>query len=207
MEKESLSDPGVLGSLLRAMARVSDVSDVKRAASLRPGDVLHKRFVIQDRLGVGGMGIVYRARNLETETDVALKTLRTLDAAGLPRFKREFRSLADISHPNLVLLHELVRDDNLWFFTMDLVEGVPFGAAADLRPAFAQLVTGVAALHATGRIHRDLKPSNVLVTRAGRVVVLDFGLVGDMEPAGVDQEATGWGGTPAYMAPEQTTGR
>lgn len=211
LTKDTLREAGGFDSLLRAVAKVSHaepvarVADTRPMAALRPGHVLHERFVIKDRLGAGGMGVVYRARNLETEKDVALKTLRSLDATSLSRFKREFRSLADISHPNLVLLHELVRDSDLWFFTMDLVDGVPFGPEADLRSAFAQLVAGVSAIHATGRIHRDLKPSNVLVTPEGRVVVLDFGLVEDLELVRAER-STEWGGTPAYMAPEQTTG-
>jgi eukaryotic-like serine/threonine-protein kinase len=167
-------------------------------------------------LGRGGMGVVYEAVHLHRGHRVALKTLPTLDGAALHHFKREFRALADVHHPNLIGLHTLEADGSQWFFTMDLVEGEPFldhvcphGALAEdrLRPALAQLVRGVMALHGRHIIHRDLKPSNVLVTPDGRVVVLDFGLV--LELGSAEHSATGANclvGTPRYMAPEQAAG-
>ena len=84
------------------------------------------RFEIRRRLGAGGMGVVYEAYDRERDSLVALKTLATVDAGGVYRLKREFRSLAETSHPNLVVLHELVSAGDRWFFTMDLVDGVDF---------------------------------------------------------------------------------
>jgi hypothetical protein len=219
--------------------------------------VAGSRFEIRRTLGEGGMGVVYEARDRARDMIVALKTLRILDANLLYHFKNEFRGLADLHHPNLCTLYELVEADGNWCFTMELVEGVDFtswvrpvdrdaamaptaaptpapaagtmvgyAAAATaparptppptvstgswhgidearLRDALVQLAGGLEALHAAGKVHRDIKPGNILVTREGRVVIMDFGLVADAtllaELATMRQIA----GTPMFMAPEQ----
>lgn len=222
-----------------------------------------RRYVIERELGHGGMGAVYQVLDLERNTRVALKALNTVDAINIYRLKNEFRQLADLSHPNLVSLHELCCENDLWFFTMELVVGETFDAyvtnsaspsrvqdralqttlagrarivrdasvtlsqhgigsefplehiACDinrLRFTLRQLVAAVATIHEAGKLHRDIKPSNVLVTKAGRVVVLDFGLVSSttfVEAHDEASERTIGGavfGTPAYMSPEQATG-
>jgi serine/threonine protein kinase len=139
------------------------------------------------------------------------------DPAGIYRLKNEFRALADVSHTHLVRLHELFAADGLWYFSMDLVDGLPFdawvrpGRALDerrLRAALPQLLDGILAIHQAGKLHRDLKPSNVLVTPDGRVVVLDFGLASDLAASSVGPTLLEdrYDGTPAYMAPEQAAG-
>ena len=204
------------------------------------------RFRIQRCLGRGSYGVVYLAHDVKRDGEVALKSLTNLEAGSLYRFKQEFRSLADVRHPNLVRLYELFGDDDRWFFTMELVEGVDWrryvapGALAPadaakmtmavegesagaqnvltgtsaripydpnrLRSAVRQLAEGVDALHCHGKVHRDLKPSNVLITETGRVVVLDFGLIKELDSGGV-AETIHVIGTPAYMSPEQGEGR
>ncbi|MEP7123870.1 MAG: protein kinase [Byssovorax sp.] len=226
------------------------------------------RFSILRRLGEGGMGVVHLAHDAERNREVALKTLTTASASEIYRFKQEFRSLAGVVHKNLVQLHELVAEDNAWFFTMEYIAGVDFQRyvrqdldapiadrstavfashetlmaateapmqlsarldglelalppaerTAELRPAsfdeirlrgaVEQLVNGLRALHAAGKLHLDIKPSNVLVTDDGRVVILDFGLVTDVEPSRAAGEARLGPvlGTAAYMAPEQILG-
>jgi tRNA A-37 threonylcarbamoyl transferase component Bud32 len=214
-------------AVLRRIARLSDVPlDSSHAPPLAEGAELSQgRFVIQRVLGRGGMGTVYEAIDRTRGARVALKSIGTVEASRVHRFKREFRALSDVVHPSLVRLHELFASDGTWFFTMELVDGVPFidhvrplqadaaaravlGAAEPLRDgevdrldvaalqrALAQLVLAVQAIHRAGKLHCDLKPSNVLVTPRGQVVVLDFGLT-------VDVSESHDGGTPAYMAPE-----
>ncbi|HYW69959.1 MAG TPA: AAA family ATPase, partial [Pyrinomonadaceae bacterium] len=240
------------------MDRAVEVPVVKPAKEF----VGTSRFTLRRRLGAGGMGVVYEAHDRETDRLVALKTLTRAEAAHVYRFKREFRTLADVSHTNLVTLHELMSDGDDWFFTMELVKGVTFinyvrpeidlptgdtdntlpaprenslkssdsaadteifdssqipvaeakpvdeaAGAADfaidedrLRSALRQLAEGVNCLHEVGKLHRDIKPSNVLVTGEGRVVILDFGLVEDINP---ELHETLLAGTPDYMSPEQ----
>jgi hypothetical protein len=199
--------------------------------SLSVGARLLDRFVIERQLGEGGMGIVFEAFDEQRRERVALKTLGRLDGKSIYRLKNEFRSLLDVAHPNLVRLHELFLGDDACFFTMARVDGVPFlehvrpdvapelartasasdtlplpGAIRenDLRAALAQLASGVAAIHLAGKVHRDLKPSNVLVSRDGKVTVLDFGLVEAVAHSEKSADL-GTAGTPAYMAPEQLT--
>lgn len=184
------------------------------------------RFVLRETLGQGGMGVVYRAYDSELGLDVALKALNDLGSESRGWLKAEFRSLADIVHPNLVQLHELVIDEQRCFFTMELVHGLDlveyFAANAGrgetapaserwlrlAREAARQLAHALASLHRAGKVHRDVKPSNVLVTDSGRVVLLDFGLV---EPIASGLDTTqGKGliaGTLPYMSPEQALGR
>src|SRR5689334_10222061 len=165
------------------------------------------RFQLLERLGGGGMGVVYAAHDQALDRRVALKTLRCADPAAIYRFKAEFRSLVDVAHPNLVTLHELTMAAGEWFFTMELVKGSNFLSwvrrpAPRLRIALLQLAEGLSALHAAGKLHRDIKPSNVLVNGEGRVVVLDFGLVTELVPRERQPWDLQFAGTPHYMAPE-----
>jgi len=195
------------------------------AASHAPGG---ERYTVVRELGAGGMGIVYEAIEKASGARVALKVLQTVDPHTLFGFKNEFRSLAALVHPNLVSLYELVADEDRWFFTMELVDGVDFltyvrdardveAAVAAVEPTFdslvdeqklrstlTQLVEGVQALHANGVLHRDLKPPNVLVRGDGRVAVLDFGLAVALDEKLSTSERSS--GTLMYMSPEQLGG-
>lgn len=185
------------------------------------------RFEPRAEVGEGGFGIVWKAYDRERHELVALKVLKHAEGMALLRFKREFRSLADVSHRNLVSLYELLTDGQLWFFTMQLVEGKPIldhlldgrapGTQLDERrllKTIPQLVDAVSAVHHIGLVHRDIKPSNVLVTDDERVVLLDFGLALERDLYTDDESAfesylstSGTViGTPAYMAPEQADG-
>ena len=184
-----------------------------------------ERFRILRRLGAGGMGVVYAAHDVVRDETIALKTLLRARPADVARLKREFRSLSDIAHPNVVSLYELVVDPAHCFFTMELVEGVGISeyvrgatAGADgstassqridpalVRNVLRQLVAGLSALHQKGKLHRDIKPSNIMVGRDGRVAILDFGLITDVVP-GTAMTDDRMAGTPAYLAPEQYAG-
>lgn len=173
------------------------------------------RYELLDHLGSGTFGEVYEVFDQERKARMALKRPHRMSAEDLYCFKREFRALADVTHPNLVELHELVAEDEGWFFTMERVDGLPFnrvlcqdplGMDHDLlRNLLRQLAEGLHALHEAGKLHRDIKPSNVLVTPEERLVILDFGLTVDLR-GDQDRLTTRHVGTPVYMAPEQLDG-
>ena len=198
---------------LRAAARLSAGPPAPEAPLLRTGTRLRGgRFVVGKMLGKGGMGAVYEVRDLERGANLALKTLLDTRSERLLDLKNEFRALQDLTHPNLVRLDELFESDGLWFFTMERIQGTPFSSFVRpcgldperLRRSLKELTQGLLALHGADKIHRDVKPSNTLVERTGRVVLLDFGLVGDTRST---REGRRPGiGTAAYMAPEQTCG-
>jgi serine/threonine protein kinase len=185
-------------------------------------------YEIKERIGAGGMGEVYRARDTKLGREVALKLLpETLasDPERRARFEREARAIAALNHPNIVTVHSIEEDGGRHFLTMELVEGktlsslIPPGGMS-LRQFFEIAIPfsdALAAAHAQGILHRDLKPDNLMLNREGRVKVFDFGLAKLREEA-ADVEATvvaskmvtGEGrvlGTAAYMSPEQAEGK
>ena len=216
--RHSTPHDGITGSLNDESHFGSDELNSEYPAASRLGD-----YELVRELGRGGMGVVYEAKHLKRGNRVALKTLPTgvhgqeINADRLHNFRREFRSLAEINHSNLVGMQTLEVDGSQWFFTMDLIEGTEFLNyvrpqnrldEVRLRSALKQLAVGIIFLHENGIVHRDLKPSNVLVEPDGRVLILDFGLVAQLQHVG-DATATGsamFAGTPRYAAPEQMFG-
>jgi eukaryotic-like serine/threonine-protein kinase len=164
------------------------------------------RFQIVRELGSGGFGSVYEAVDFLREETVAIKKTHRPEAEQLSAFRTEFRSFADLEHPNLVKLFELFDDGQHCFFSMELVEGIDFvsyvqRSPARLRPVAAQLAQTVHFLHRKHKtVHRDIKPSNILVTRQGKLKLLDFGLARDISRNSPHTQTIG--GTAAYMAPE-----
>src|SRR5262245_13877820 len=198
------------------------------AETPRPGARLGA-YEIVSSVGAGGMGEVYRARDTRLGRDVALKLLPEAfarDSDRLARFEREARSVAALNHPNVVTLYTVEEEDGVRFLTMELVEGerldrvvsaggLPIARVLELGIALADALV---AAHERGVVHRDLKPANVMVTRDGRLKVLDFGLAKlhapESDPVG-SQGATRDAslsmpgqvmGTAPYMAPEQVRG-
>jgi hypothetical protein len=219
LEEAGSSDPELRREVESLLSRQPSASENLRRAIQGAGPLDRaefqgtERFVVQQRLGEGGFGAVYQVYDRQQDAVVALKALPEANAGAIYQFKREFRGLADTVHRNLVRLYELLSDNEQWFFTMELVDGADFiryvrddDSHDRLRAALRQLAEGVCALHQTGKLHRDLKPSNVLVTKEGRVVILDFGLateIADDRRSGAEAII----GTPAYMSPEQAAAR
>ena len=199
--------------------------------SLQPGTRLGV-YEIQAALGAGGMGEVYRARDSKLGRDVAIKVLPEAvlsDAERVARFEREAQLLAALNHPHIAGIYGLEEAGGQHFLAMELVEGESLGdrlrgGALALDDALAigrQIGEALAAAHEKGIIHRDLKPANVMLTRDGRVKVLDFGLAKIVDPQSsgpatasmsptLSPQATMAGtilGTAAYMSPEQARGR
>jgi len=170
-------------------------------------------------LGAGGMGEVHRARDTRLGREVALKLLPAAiaaDPAGLSRFEQEARCVAAVNHPNIVGLFDIGREGPVAYMVTELVDGSTLrGARLPVRKVTevgAQIADALAAAHAAGVTHRDIKPDNVMLTRDGRVKVLDFGVAKVSPSAGdegltVAQTAIGSVvGTVGYMAPEQVRG-
>lgn len=170
-------------------------------------------------LGEGGMGEVHLAIDTRRNgLEVAIKRMFTSDPKGIVRLKREYRRMEGFGHPNLVTLYGLDVHRGRPFIVMEYVAGVDFYSAlrrdadgmveiAGLRTLLRQLTQGLLELHERGRIHRDLKGSNVLVTEQGRVVILDFGLVNEIDRRTLFTSSMGKvEGTLLYMSPEQGSG-
>ena len=183
-------------------------------------------FKLLEKLGKGGMGEVYRARDMRLARDVALKILPpdfASDRERVARFQREARAASALNHPHIVSIHDSGQEDSTCFIAMELVDGEPLTAwvkaeRPDLQRllgVFQQIADALAVAHEAGIVHRDLKPGNLLVTRQGYVKIVDFGIAkiiagtnaGDATlPGGGMTEHGAIVGTLAYMSPEQARG-
>ncbi len=184
-----------------------------------PGDLVG-HFVLRERLGEGGMGVVYAAEDADLGRRVAVKLVRDESPALRARLLREAQAMARVSHPNIVRVHEIGGVGDGLFIAMELIDGVTLSRwLATRRPwrevvaMFAAVGAGLAAVHAAGLVHRDFKPDNVLVDRAGHPRVADFGLAridpdsASRSPMAAPLTRTGaMMGTPGFMAPEQQFG-
>jgi tetratricopeptide (TPR) repeat protein len=203
--------PGALSALLQdlAAAPASDADARSWEAGLRDGAVIG-RFELVRELGRGGFGVVWEARDRELGRRVAFKAVRAGSRRELreERLLREAEAAARLSHPNIVTLYDVGRSEHGPYLVLELLEGETLSArlargALPPRDALriaVQIALGLAHAHAHGVVHRDLKPENVFLCEDGQVKVLDFGLAHAFGRRRVD------GGTPAYMAPEQSEG-
>ena len=177
-------------------------------------------YQILREIGRGGMSTVYEARDIRTGQSVALKTL-ALPPSHTPeqgrdliaRFRREARAVAQLSHPNIVVIHEVGERDGAHFLAMEYLTGQTLRARlapgplspAQAQPLLDQIAGALDAVHAAGIVHRDVKPSNVLILPDGTAKLLDFGIARQSD----DTTITSTGmivGSPSYMAPEQVRG-
>jgi eukaryotic-like serine/threonine-protein kinase len=195
----------------------STITASANAPTLPTGSVLAGRYRIDGLLGIGGMGVVYRAFDLSLDVAVALKLLRpelSARADAFERFRKEVLLARQVSSPHVLRLHDIARDGERWFISMDLVDGealdrrlardgaLPLETALDIA---TQVARGLAAAHAQGVVHRDLKPSNVLIDHAGHACIADFGIARSLRGSGLTQ-AGAVVGTPDYLSPEQARG-
>jgi len=186
-------------------------------------------FRIVEKLGAGGMGVVYKAEDARLHRFVALKFLSdnlAQDAQALERFHREARAASALNHPGICTIHDIGEQDGRAFIAMELIDGETLRSHINGRPLSLeeilrlgiQIADALDAAHAEGIIHRDIKPANVFVTRRGQAKVLDFGLA-KLVRTGIGREGVESGevadsmsivgiitGTPSYMSPEQVRG-
>jgi serine/threonine protein kinase/tetratricopeptide (TPR) repeat protein len=192
-------------------------------SGLGPGVIFAGRYRIERLLGVGGMGAVYKAEDQELGIPIALKVIRTevLSNPGVGldferRFKQELLLARQVTHQNVLRIHDLGEANGVKYITMPFIEGsdlhailgsghLPFERVVSLA---RQITSGLAAAHDVGIVHRDLKPQNILVDTAGRAYISDFGLAKSYEASAAGLTRPGdFIGTPRYMAPESVEGQ
>lgn len=190
------------------------------SVTLEPGAEFGARYRILGSLGKGGMGLVYKAHDVDLDRTVALKLVRpnlTADPEAIERFKRELLLASRISHKNVLRIHDLGDAGGVKFISMAYVDGEDLGHLLRRRGRLPvervvqlarQLCAALDAAHTEGIVHRDLKPQNVLIDQDGNAFVSDFGLAKSLETGLAEMTHAGqFLGTPRYMSPEQAQGR
>ena len=222
-----MSDPQKtqqFGSETSAMDAIGETveSAVQLPADPLIGTVFDGKYVIDALIGVGGMGKVYRGRNLRTEHSIAIKTLMpelVHDESLVRRFEVEAKAASNLSHPNTIRVYDHGNEGKLLWMVMELLDGISLERALNIERAIEprrliglmrQVCASLAEAHGKGLIHRDLKPDNIFLNRAGGeadfVKVLDFGVAKLKDPKFGSEKLTQAGmifGTPRYMSPEQ----
>jgi tetratricopeptide (TPR) repeat protein/predicted Ser/Thr protein kinase len=206
---------------------VAGLAGAPVAPRFEAGAVVAGHFEIVRKLGEGGMGVVFLARDRRLDREVAIKLVGRRSAVATARLEREAQAMAQLSHPNVVTVHEVGQHDGAVYIAMEYVDGATLRVwqASEARTwrqiveVYVQAARGLAAAHATGFVHRDFKPDNVLLGLDGRARVADFGLARTLGSVEVSRERVDRDlpiathpsltasdavlGTPGYMAPEQ----
>jgi len=182
-------------------------------------EILNNRYRLDKKLGEGGMAIVYQATDLMLERTIAVKILRkdfSSSTAFQVRFKEEARAAANLTHPNIVTVHDFGFDQDRLFIVMEYVPGtdlkqiinhsgaLPIPLASRL---FVQACAGIGYAHRAGLVHCDIKPHNMLITPDNRLKVTDFGIARALASINHDEQTEAIWGSPAYFSPEQAAGR
>jgi serine/threonine-protein kinase len=185
---------------------------------MKESRLLNNRYLILEQLGKGGMAMVYRARDTMLERSVAVKVLResySRDPAFLDRFRQEARAAANLSHPNIVTVHDFGLDNGLLFIVMEYVPGTDLKALIKQRgrftpeeavPLLVQACAGIGYAHRAGLVHCDVKPQNMLVTPDMRLKVTDFGIARALSTIHPEEQSDVVWGSPQYFSPEQASG-
>ncbi len=210
---------GQIDNLRREISAATGETDAAEEISdstLPPGETFGGRYKIERVLGRGGMGTVYLAEDAELGEKVAIKTIRsdliTSDESAMERFRNEIRLARKVTSRHIVRTHDFGKADDVYFVTMEYVQGMTLRALLDKRGQLdtdatlaiaRQLADGLECAHEQGIIHRDLKPENLLLDASGTLKVMDFGVARLAERTTALTQAGMVVGTPAYMAPEQ----
>ena len=185
---------------------------------MNEGLLLNNRYQLLERLGSGGMSDVFRARDLMLERSVAIKVLHenySDDQAFQQRFRQEARAAANLSHPNIVTVHDFGLDHGQLFIVMEYIPGKDLKTILRQRgrftveeaiPLMVQACAGIGYAHRAGLVHCDVKPHNMIVTPDGRLKVTDFGIARALSTIMPDERADVVWGSPQYFSPEQATG-
>src|SRR5580692_4286802 len=204
--------PTIVGSSL-SQVLPGDYSEAGQQV-LTSGHLLAQRYEVLGLLGEGGMGAVYKARDVELSRIVALKVIRpdlARNRAILDRFKQELILATQVTHRNVVRIYDLGEAEGIKFITMEYVEGEDLAAIIHRRTKLPpqeavaiieQVCRALEAAHRVGVIHRDLKPQNIMCEKSGRILVMDFGLAKTLESERMTQTGA-MVGTMEYMSPEQ----
>ncbi len=182
-------------------------------------NLLNDRYQLKETLGSGGMAVVYKAKDLMLERSVGVKVLRedfSKDPAFRERFRQEARAAANLSHPNIVTVHDFGLDQGHLFIVMEFMPGTDLKTLTKQKERFSvdealeliiQACGGIGYAHRAGLVHCDVKPHNLLVTPEGRLKVTDFGIARALSTISPDERSDVVWGSPHYFSPEQASGR
>ena len=185
---------------------------------MESGALLNKRYQLLEQLGMGGMSNVYRARDLMLERNVAIKVLHekySQDPAFQERFKMEARAAANLSHPNIVTVHDFGFDFGQLYIVMEYIPGKDLKTILRQRgrfsveegiPIMVQACAGIGYAHRAGLVHCDIKPHNMILTPDNRLKVTDFGIARALSTIQPDKRADVVWNSPQYFSPEQAVG-